>query len=364
MIAEESPAAALATVPVCEFRTTAGVIALVNLRAQIEGLQRRGQLGLLSMLEHAELIDLVAQRGHILGRIADYEWAGQQAERLVEKLPKEGVAYLARAKARSRFHRFSDAVADLDRAEQLGADSEAVNSERGGILQAIGDYKGALSLFQQAADCQTNFASLVALATFHSDLRETEPAERLFDMARNAYCGVSPIPLALLDFQRGHMWMGIDDLERARHWFGSAVRLLPDFAPAQGHLAEVEAEFGETECAVNRLQPLTKTSDDPDYCAELSRILREAGRVEEADDLRAQAVARYDELILLHPAAFADHAAAFWLEIANDPQRALPLAKLNLDIRQTPRAQELFDHALQACERSQAPGRNAVERLG
>ena len=39
--------------------------------------------------------------------------------------------------------------------------------------------------------------------------------------------------------------------------------------------------------------------------------------------------------------AFADHAAAFWLTIGGDPERALRLARQNLALRQTPRARAL-----------------------
>jgi tetratricopeptide (TPR) repeat protein len=95
---------------------------------------------------------------------------------------------------------------------------------------------------------------------------------------------------------------------RRFRWLGAAHRRLPDYAPAQGHLAEVEAALGETDSAIARLRPLTITSDDPDYPAQLARILSEVGRVEEAREWRARAAARYDELLARHPEAFADHA--------------------------------------------------------
>src|SRR6266478_1490013 len=59
------------------------------------------------------------------------------------------------------------------------------------------------------------------------------------------YPGVSPFPLALLDYQFGLMWMNEGRLEDARRSFEAARRLVPAFAPAQGHLAEAEAEAGE-----------------------------------------------------------------------------------------------------------------------
>jgi tetratricopeptide (TPR) repeat protein len=156
--------------------------------------------------------------------------------------------------------------------------------------------------------------------------------------------------LALLDFQRGLMWLGQGDLDHARTWLSAAHRRLPAYAPAQGHLAEVEAALGETETALARLRPLTVSSDDPDYAASLARILTELDRVDEACGWRATAETRYDELISLHPEAFADHAAEFCLEAGADPHRALSLARRNLEVRQTPRAYELMARAAAASE--------------
>ena len=87
------------------------------------------------------------------------------------------------------------------------------------------------------------------------------------------------------------------------------------------------------------------TSDDPDYASQLAGILRIAGETEEADTWRARAAARYDELLVRHPEAFADHAAEFWLTIGGAPERALELARRNLAVRQTPRAHALVHRA-------------------
>jgi tetratricopeptide (TPR) repeat protein len=328
-----------------EFLTTAGVLALANLQAQIEGQERRARAGHLTVGDQAELIDLVALRGHVQGRIADYEWAEERAGQLTRDAPADGVAFLARARARATFHCFTDALTDLERAQRLGADPAVAGSEHAAILQAVGRYDEALQFFREAAERRADFASLGALATLHADRGDVATAERLFDESRARYRGVSPFPLAMLDFRRAQMWLGQGDLHRAHTWLSAAHRRLPGYAPAQGHLAEVEAALGEPESAIARLRPLTISSDDPDYAGQLARILSEVGRVAEAREWRDQAAARYDELVARHIEAFADHAAEFWLEVGGDPDRARSLAGRNLQVRQTPRAHELLARA-------------------
>ena len=142
--------------------------------------------------------------------------------------------------------------------------------------------------------------------------------------------------------------MNEDWLEDARSSFDAALRRVPAYAPARGHLAEVEAQLGEIDSPLSRLYALAKSSDDPDYAAQLARILADAGRDGESRHWRRLAAARFDELVASRPEAFADHAAEFWLAAGADPDKALRLAKINVEVRNTPRARGLLAQAVAA----------------
>jgi tetratricopeptide (TPR) repeat protein len=330
------------------FRTTSGTIAMTNLAAQIDSLSQWVTAGLPSVHERAELIELVAQRGHILGSIADMEMALAMAEALRADQPENGTSWLTRGRARARFHLFDAALVDLAEGVRRGANVSEAEVERATILLALGHFDQARTILEESLSRHADFNSLAALASYHADCGSPDLAEPLFDRCRDVFRGVSPIPLALLDFQRGHMWMREGASELSRHWLASSVALLPRYAPAQGHLAEVEADLGEVDAAVARLLPLTRTSDDPDYAATLARILVQAGRMSEAAPWFVRAGRGYEDLVSSHPAAFADHAAFFWLE-AGDPCRAHQLAQYNFSLRQTPRAATLAARAAKAC---------------
>jgi tetratricopeptide (TPR) repeat protein len=305
--------------------TTDGRIALKNLQAQIASLEVRAARGGLSAVSRAGLIELIALRGQVLGLIADYERAEALAERWALDERTDSLAFLARARMRATFHRFTDALADLARAEALGLGLEVLDHERAGILQAVGRSDEATELLQEALARRTSFETLGALAGLYAERGELARAEHLFTESRECYRRVSPFPLALLDVRRGQMWLEHGDLRRARAWFDAACCRVPCLAPAQGHLAEVEAAMGEPEVAIARLRPLAISSDDPAYAGQLARILGEIGRVAEARRWRSLAAARYEELAARYPAAFAEHAAEFWLAVGDDPSRALDL---------------------------------------
>jgi tetratricopeptide (TPR) repeat protein len=326
--------------------TTAGVIAVGNLDARIHGHAARATGGGLTVGERAELVELLALRGHVLGRIADSERASAMADELVGQAPADARSFAARARTSGGFHRFTSALTDLDAAAALGGDRVELDAERAAIHQALGRYDEALAILRPAVDRRGDFSALAALAGLCGERGEIDEAERWFRAATRCYRSTSPFPLAALELQRGQMWMEHDDLRRARAWCDAAVRRLPAYVPAQGHLAELDAALGETAAAIARLRPLALASDDPDYATQLAHILRDAGQTEEAQIWRGNAQARYDELLTRHPEAFADHAAEFWLTIGGDPKRAFWLARQNLSLRQTPRARALVRRAL------------------
>ncbi|MEU3862700.1 tetratricopeptide repeat protein [Streptomyces sp. NPDC028722] len=299
----------------------------MNLQAQISARQELARQGRLLLADRAGLVELLTLRGQALGRIADYERAADTAVHLVSDEPDQGIAFLARGRTHATFHRFTQALTDLTTAEQLGVEPTEADAERAAIHQALGRYNQAQQILDDAARRRADFETLGALAGLYAQRADIHSAERLFDDSRARYRGVSPFPLALLDFHRGRMWLTQGDLSRALLWFDAALRRLPDFAPAQGHYAQVQAALGQTASAIARLRQLSASSDDPDYPARLAIILNETGQSDEAGCWREQATARYEQLCARHPDAFADHSATFQLAIGGEPNHAQMLAR-------------------------------------
>jgi tetratricopeptide (TPR) repeat protein len=135
---------------------TDGSIALLNLQAQIDGIEGHDTFA-------AALIDLLILRGLILGRISDYERAAQLANRRVGVATTDAAAYLARARTRTVFHRFAEALDDLDRADRLAPNDAAAKRERAAILQAQGRFDEALSTYSAVIDSVGQFERAAAL---------------------------------------------------------------------------------------------------------------------------------------------------------------------------------------------------------
>src|SRR6185312_8911514 len=98
-----------------------------------------------------------------------------------------GTAWLARARTLATFHRFAEALADLDAARRRGSDLATVEAERAATLQAAGCYGEALALRRDAAKRRPDFATLGGLAVLEAERGEVTEAERLFTQARRRY---------------------------------------------------------------------------------------------------------------------------------------------------------------------------------
>jgi tetratricopeptide (TPR) repeat protein len=324
-----------------ELRTTAGAIAVANLNAEVEGTERLATQRILTVPERARMVEVLGTRAQFLGRVADYERAEALSRALVADAPRDPLSFLTRAGALVAFHRFPEALADLDEAARLGLEGDRLHSRRAAILQAIGRYEEALAIRERVARARPDIDSLAAAAVLYADAGRIDEAARFFAEAPRRYRDVSPFPIAWLYYQEGVMWVREGKLERGRELFEAAIERLPAYAPAQGQLAQVEAALGRREHAIALLRPLAEVSDDPDYATQLARVLNAVGRPEEASRWYESARARYADLLARHPEAFADHAVDFWLNVGGDPEKALTFAEKNLEVRQTPRAYEL-----------------------
>lgn len=309
---------------------TDGSIALANLDAQI---RQQGddpaalELWLLRLqfLADAGMLDRIAA-------LADAP-AATPAERL------------RRARARMALHRFTDAEADLD----AGA---ATPAQRAALLVATGRAAEALPVLRAHAARQPGFASLDALARAEAAAGHLEAADGLYAQALDRLDTTSPFPAAAIAFARGLMWSEQGgDPERGARAYAQALGLVPEFAAAGVHLAELDLARGDVAAAEARLLWVVIHTGEPEALARLGELHRRQGDVARGNDEIAAAGRRYAALLARHPAAFADHAAEFYLGPGADPERAWTWAQANLRERPTRRAYRLAVRAAEATGR-------------
>ncbi|MDB4941176.1 MAG: hypothetical protein JWP97_710 [Labilithrix sp.] len=324
--------------------TTAGAIAVGNLGGQIGGQERRlvDQPGDVDL--RAGLVGLYLARGEYTGSIKDYEHASEIAAALVKDAPWSPQAWKAHASVASTWHLFDQALADLERAEKLGAPRHTTDGSRASILAAIGKADEAWQFAPTDADPRGQTLAMASRAYLEAERGKLKEAEDDLAAARARYRDVSPFPMAWIDTLEANLLEKNGERAKARAYYTRAVRILPQYAKAASHLATYETP----ERAVAILAPVAAESDDPEVHAAYGDALRRTGRTAEGQAEIAAAKASYETLLAKHPEAFADHAARFYLGAGAEPAKALPLARDNAKRRPTDEAVALWLEAAQA----------------
>jgi hypothetical protein len=314
------------------YRTTAAPIYLGNLDARISELRR-----LIAAHDRAEhrtaLAGSLYHRYRVLGRSEDADEALRLADAAVAAEPEVAEHRATRAVILAGFHRFEAALADLDAAQAHGAREQDTASTRREIDLALGRYERLADAFAHSGELTHDFLELANRADLRLQQGDLEGAVFLYRAAQAEYRDVNPFPLAWLHVQQGIAYLRHDRLEEARRFFEAAHARMPGYYLATEHLAETESRLGHRDRARRLYAQVIEQTGNPEFIAALSGLERDAGNEALADRLAAEATRGYETLLRRNPAAYAQHAADFFID-NRDAARADALARENLALRQ------------------------------
>ncbi len=317
--------------------TTYGAIAIENLDHLIE-----------QATDKQAFSELLLTRTRFLG---DYE----ALDEVVSNAEINAVTasdFLLRAKARAAVHRFADALEDLRKAQMLGVDERKVFAVLATVKIAQGKTDEVISELEKEVLRKPSYASYSSLANAYAAVGRFDEADNLYQKSLDELKTTSPFPHAWIYFARGLMWSEqADDKKRGEEFYKRAVEILPDFAVANIHLAEIEIARGEIDSAKTRLKRIVEANEEPEATEIYGSLEMRFGNLADGKRLIDHARNRYEKLLAQYPLAFADHAAEFYLRTGNDAERALNLAEINLENRETERSYDLAIRAAKAANK-------------
>ena len=323
--------------------TTDGEIAIINL----ESARRRSWSKFFADPARDGVAETVVEHEQLtlqyVGDVSALDRLALLAVQLNQAEPVGARTRLIQAQIASIAHRFSDARHDLAEAEIGGAPAADVDRLRLTIDQACGhDLDSVLDARRRIATETGGLEDFVALASLLADLRDFDAADRAYKQALQAYCDVSPFPIARICFQLGMLWGELTwepNPVLAAQWYRQAIAILPMYTKARVHLAEIcsaEGNFSEAEELLRRVMAI----GDPEVDWRLADVLADQEKFEESEGRMKAAHAGFESLLERHLLAFADHGAEFYAGSGGALPRALHLARINADNRPTLRAIE------------------------
>ncbi|HSG87982.1 MAG TPA: tetratricopeptide repeat protein [Pseudomonadales bacterium] len=330
-------------------RTTSPAIALKNLdygveRARLMLDARPGDATLLSAY-----VDALLTRVRFLDSFDDFEPALAATARALELQPQDPRIRMERARVLQALHRFDEAGMLLDTtaaglqstpsplADALGP---TLDLQRQTIALARGDARGVLAHLADGSLSGNRFADGTLAGAALAALGRREEADAALAEALVDWDHITPFAIAWIEFQRGEVWVGVDDARAEQH-YTTALDYMPAYVTARVHLAELLMARGALQAAIDLLTPVADGAN-PEPAARLAEFLAARGETQAAQRRAAQAERGWSALLERHPLAFADHAAEFWLGAGADPGRALVWARRNHANRPTERALALL----------------------
>lgn len=333
---------------------TDGEIAIINL----ESARRRSWSKFFENPTRDKVAETVVEHEQLTLQFAGDVFALDRVELLAAQLVQADAAsaraMLIRAQVASMAHRFFEAKQYLVQAEIGGAPTADVDRLRLNIDQACGsNLDNVLDARRKLADESHGLQDLMALASLLADMRDFSGADRTYRDALRAYRDVSPFPLASVYFHLGLLWgelVSEPDKSHTAQWYQRAIDVVPSYAKARIHLAEIYASHGRLSEAEALLIPAA-SGGDPEAHWRLSDVIAAEGNSRDSERHMEVARAGFDLLLERHLLAFADHGAEFYAGSGNDPRRALELACINVGNRPTLRAfEQAHDIALNAAD--------------
>jgi hypothetical protein len=347
---EKTIAKSLETTPgipdIQRVRTDSPQLALRNFAKSIDAAEARYVANPKIFRRCQALASLHLKRARFLGNTASYGRAFDVGEATVKAMPNLGDAYLLRATTRSAMHLFQAALSDLTEAEKRGASKFTVARKRESIQVSLGLYKTVLPEWEKRAKDYPRWNTIARWATGLQEAGEYARADEAYRRAFEVYRETSPFIVAWIMFSRGLMWAEkADQPKRGKRFYEEALHYLPDYFVANIHLAELEAEEGQIDQAIARLERLQGSHKDPEIYGKLCAFYARKSMASKADAYCQKGLTGYNTLLKSYRAAFADHAAEFFMGPGKDPARALTLAQYNLSQRKTERARALLIEA-------------------
>lgn len=273
-------------------------------------------------------VELLLQRAALRGRLEDYVEALARSKAWVQAEPKNAAAWVHRASALARVHRFAAARAAIANGTLCASDPTLWTGLVATIDEATGDLASSGVFREQQATAYPN-ANTLTLWAGHLAIAGQIPAA-LAVMPRAA-AAIRDNPASLLNwvlFQWGRIYELAGEPAKARSFYAAAHERLPTLETTT-HLARAMLASGG--------DPSTLVTDAlaRDPSPELYAL------VGKTEDARRE----WERYVAALPEAFADHAARFYLAEGADPQRALELAKLDFANRPTLEARALLVEA-------------------
>jgi tetratricopeptide (TPR) repeat protein len=299
-----------------------------------------------------QLIDALIERARATGELADLGRATEAIDDVEALAPPADPGLLERrGRIAYALHDFAGAVEAAEEALEIDPGSRAALALLGDASLEIGDVAAADAAYAELAERGRGPAVLSRLARrawLGGDVTGAEALVR--EAIEGALLVGSSDERAFYHYQLAEMLRWRDALDESAAAYRAALDLQADHAPSMGGLARVLEARGERGEAIRLLEDATARLPAPDLVATLGDLYSLDGRVEDAEDAWAL-VLRIADVAAAGGAVHDRQLALFLADHGRDPERAVSLARTEIEVRRDIHGWDALAWALHAAGR-------------
>jgi tetratricopeptide (TPR) repeat protein len=286
-------------------------------------------------LTAAALGEVYVAKARLTANASDYRKAEHAYRRSLRIMPKHNIeAQIGLAAALTSQHRFKEAEQIVQAALAESPDNPELWSIVGDVAFDLGDYGRAGGFYKLYANAKPGLASWSRLAKIKMLYGSWEQAGKLLEKCTTRPVGSDHEPSAWAWVMRGVLYFTLGKITEANNCYERALTLLPDYALALEHKAEInliEKKFDE---AIKLYRQAIASSANPELWIFLGDAFEKAGQHDSALHAWRKGESMYRALIKGGNNGYLRHLALFYLNHNMKTAKALTLAQKDLKIRQ------------------------------
>ena len=216
------------------------------------------------------------QRAREAGDPDFYRPAERALRRALALDPAHAPALRALAGLAATRHRFDEALGLARRASRLDPHNAATYGIIGDANLELGRYEAAFAAFERQMSLKPTVSAYARVSYARELLGDLDGAIEAMEFAVDAAASTRE-PAAWSRVQLGNLYVAKQRLGRAEQLYGEALRLVPDYAPANAARASLAAARGRLDLAATLYRRALAVAPDPGAAASLGDLLSARG---------------------------------------------------------------------------------------
>ena len=279
--------------------------------------------------------ELYIRKARETGDLSYYDIAEEFLNKAIGLNINNYPSYIYLGQVSSSRHDFAETLRHAQKAIEINDKEASAYGIMGDAYIELGKYEKAKKAYEKMAKLKPSLFSLSRLSHIKDITGDTGGS--ISDMKKSISYGVRHrLPkenIAWAEVILGSMYFNKGDLKNAETHYKKSLSLLENYYLALEHIAELNAVTGNYDQAIKVYNQVLEINPNPDFYIALADVFVKQGNQDRATELYKIAKAKYETYLNNGFNGYLGHHAQFYADKEIDIQKALQLAKKDLEIK-------------------------------